>query len=192
MQMAQKGKNGRTFAFGQELWYTRKKKRGRICMEIRKGTLKDLEAIAAVEAACFPAAEAATAEEFAGRLQQYGDHFWLLWEGERLLAFVDGFCTDTPDLTDEMYADAALHDENGAWQMIFGVNTLPAYRRNGYAGKLLKRAIAEAKEQGRRGVVLTCKEKLLHYYAKFGFKDEGVSDKSTHGNAVWHQMRLSL
>ena len=65
-------------------------------MEIRKGTLKDLEAIAAVEAACFPAAEAATAEEFAGRLQQYGDHFWLLWEGERLLAFVDGFCTDWP------------------------------------------------------------------------------------------------
>ena len=82
MQMAQKGKTGRTFAFGQELWYTRKKKRGRICMEIRKGTLKDLEAIAAVEAACFPAAEAATAEEFAGRLQQYGDHFWLLWEGK--------------------------------------------------------------------------------------------------------------
>lgn len=57
-------------------------------MEIRKGTLKDLEAIAAVEAACFPAAEAATAEEFAERLQQYGDHFgccgrgkgcWPLW-----------------------------------------------------------------------------------------------------------------
>ena len=83
-------------------------------MEIRKGTLKDLEAIAAVEAACFPAAEAATAEEFAGRLQQYGDHFWLLWEGERLLAFVDGLCTYWPDLTDEMYADASLHRENGA------------------------------------------------------------------------------
>jgi len=33
-----KEKTGRTFAFGQELWYTRKKKRGRICMEIRKGT----------------------------------------------------------------------------------------------------------------------------------------------------------
>ena len=107
-------------------------------MEIRKGTLKDLEAIAAVEAACFPAAEAATAEEFAERLQQYGDHFWLLWEGERLLAFVDGFCTDWPDLTDEMYADASLHRENGAWQMIFGVNTIPACRRQGYAGQLLQ------------------------------------------------------
>ena len=158
-------------------------------MEIRKGTLKDLEAIAAVEAACFPAAEAATAEEFAERLQQYGDHFWLLWEGERLLAFVDGFCTDWPDLTDEMYADAALHDENGAWQMIFGVNTLPGCRRRGYAGLLLKRAIADARVQGRKGLVLTCKEKLLHYYAKFGFVNEGVS-ASIHGGVVWYQMRL--
>ena len=191
MQMAQKGKTGRTFAFGQELWYTRKKKRGRICMEIRKGTLKDLEAIAAVEAACFPAAEAATAEEFAGRLQQYGNHFWLLWEGERLLAFVDGFCTDWPDLTDEMYADASLHRENGAWQMIFGVNTIPACRRQGYAGQLLQQAIADARAQGRKGLVLTCKEKLVHYYAKFGFVNEGVSG-STHGGVVWYQMRLKF
>ena len=191
MQMAQKGKTGRTFAFGQELWYTRKKKRGRIRMEIRKGTLKDLEAIAAVEAACFPAAEAATAEEFAGRLQQYGDHFWLLWEGERLLAFVDGFCTDWPDLTDEMYADASLHRENGAWQMIFGVNTIPACRRQGYAGQLLQQAIADARAQGRKGLVLTCKEALVHYYAKFGFVNEGVSG-STHGGVVWYQMRLKF
>ena len=191
MQMAQKGKTGRTFAFGQELWYTRKKKRGRICMEIRKGTLKDLEAIAAVEAACFPAAEAATAEEFAERLQQYGDHFWLLWEGERLLAFVDGFCTDQPDLTDEMYADASLHRENGAWQMIFGVNTIPTCRKKGYAGMLLQCAISDARAQGRKGLVLTCKEALVHYYAKFGFVNEGVSG-STHGGVVWYQMRLKF
>ena len=189
MQMAQKGKTGRTFAFGQELWYTRKKKRGRICMEIRKGTLKDLEAIAAVEAACFPAAEAATKEEFAGRLTHYADHFWLLFEDEKLVSFVDGFVTDTPDLTDEMYADASLHDAHGAWQMIFGVNTLPRCRRRGYAGLLLQRAIADARAQGRKGLVLTCKEKLLHYYAKFGFVNEGVSG-STHGGVVWYQMRL--
>ena len=160
-------------------------------MEIRKGTLKDLEAIAAVEAACFPAAEAATAEEFAGRLQQYGDHFWLLWEGERLLAFVDGFCTDWPHLTDEMYADASLHRENGAWQMIFGVNTIPACRRQGYAGQLLQQAIADARAHGRKGLVLTCKEALVHYYAKFGFVNEGISG-STHGGVVWYQMRLKF
>ena len=161
-------------------------------MEIRNATMDDLQAIAAVEAVCFPAAEAATAEEFAGRLAHYAEHFWLLFEQGELVAFVDGFCIDMPDLTDEMYADAALHDENGAWQMIFGVNTLPAYRGHGYASSLLRRAIADARAQGRRGLVLTCKPELLAFYAALGFQDEGVTSKSTHGNVVWHQMRLTF
>lgn len=160
-------------------------------MEIRNAALKDLPAIAAVEAECFPAAEAATAEEFAGRLAHYANHFWLLFEDGQLAAFVDGFCTDTPDLTDEMYADAALHDEAGAWQMIFGVNTLPRCRRHGYAETLLRQAIADARAQGRKGLVLTCKDRLVHYYAKLGFVNEGVSG-STHGGVVWHQMRLTF
>ena len=158
-------------------------------MEIRNATLEDLPAIAAVEAECFPAAEAATAEEFAGRLAHYANHFWLLFEEGKLVSFVDGFCTDTPDLTDEMYADASLHNEAGAWQMIFGVNTLPQCRKRGYAEILLRRAIADARAQGRKGLVLTCKDRLVHYYAKFGFVNEGVSG-STHGNVVWYQMRL--
>ena len=98
---------------------------------------------------------------------------------------MDGFVTDTPDLTDEMYADASLHDAHGAWQMIFGVNTLPEYRKQGLAGQLLRRAIADAKAQGRRGLVLTCKDRLVHYYAGFGFVSEGVSG-STHGGVVWY------
>ena len=43
--------------------------------KIRTATFEDLDAIAAVEAACFPAAEAATKEEFAGRLTHYADRF---------------------------------------------------------------------------------------------------------------------
>ena len=160
-------------------------------MEIRNATLNDLPAIAAVEAACFPAAEAATAEEFAGRLAHYANHFWLLLEEGKLAAFVDGLCTDEADLTDEMYADASLHSETGAWQMIFGVNTVPRCRRRGYAEMLLRRAIADARAQGRKGLVLTCKDRLVHYYAKFGFVSEGVSG-STHGGVVWYQMRLTF
>ena len=160
-------------------------------MEIRNATLNDLPAIAAVEAACFPAAEAATAEEFAGRLAHYANHFWLLLEEGKLAAFVDGLCTDKADLTDEMYADASLHSETGAWQMIFGVNTVPRRRRRGYAEMLLRRAIADARAQGRKGLVLTCKDRLVHYYAKFGFVSEGVSG-STHGGVVWYQMRLTF
>ena len=159
---------------------------------IRTGRLSDLDTIAEVEAACFPAAEAAPKAEFAQRLQYYADHFWLLFEDEQLVSFVDGFVTDQPDLTDEMYANAAMHDENGGWQMIFGVNTIPTHRRRGFAAQLLRRAISDAREQGRKGLVLTCKDHMVSYYARFGFQDEGISPNSTHGNAVWHQMRLTF
>lgn len=160
-------------------------------MTIRNAAMEDLDAIAAVEAECFPAAEAATKEEFAERIRCYGNHFWLLFDRDRLVSFVDGFVTDDPNLTDEMYEKAALHNERGAWQMIFGVNTIPSYRKRGCAGKLLQRAIADAKAQGRQGLVLTCKDALVSYYAKFGFQNEGVST-STHGNVTWNQMRLSF
>ena len=159
-------------------------------MEIRHATKHDISAISEVEAKCFPPSEAASEKAFTGRIENYGNHFWLMYENDKLIAFVDGFVTDESDLTDEMFADATMHNENGAWQMIFGVNTLPEYRNNGYASELLRRAIDEAKEQGRKGVVLTCKDKLLPFYARLGFVNEGVTDKSTHGNAVWHQMRI--
>ena len=161
-------------------------------MIIRKATMNDLDAISEVESECFPAAEAATKEEFRERLESYADHFLLMFDGEKLAAFIDGFVTDEPDLTDQMYENAAMHSESGKWQMIFGVNTLPEYRRRGLAGTLIREMIAEARRQGRDGLVLTCKDRLVHYYAKFGFLNEGVSGKSTHGGAVWNQMRLTF
>ena len=160
-------------------------------MKIRTATPEDVNMIAAVESRWFPAAEAATEEEFKKRVKYYGNHFWLMFDHDKLISFVDGFVTDQCDLTDEMYEKAEMHNENGKWQMIFGVNTLPEYRKHGYAGQLLEMAIADAKAQGRKGLVLTCKDRLIPYYAKFGFRNEGVSE-SVHGNAVWNQMRLTF
>ena len=160
-------------------------------MEITTATLADLDALAAIEAACFPAAEAAAREEIEERLRVYAAHFYIAREKGAAIGFIDGMVTDEKDLLDELYADAARHDEKGAWQMIFGLNTLPAYRRRGVAAALIEAMCAAARAQGRRGVVLTCKEHLLPYYAKFGFCDEGLS-VSTHGGAVWHQMRRTF
>ena len=160
-------------------------------MLIRTATIEDLDAVTTVEAECFPPSEAATRADFEHRLSHYGDHFWLMFDESKLIAFVDGMVTDAADLTDEMYERAELHKESGAWQMIFGVNTIPEYRKHGYAGDLIKRAISDAKAQGRKGQVLTCKDKLIHYYAKFGFVNEGVS-ASVHGNVTWYQMRLTF
>ena len=159
-------------------------------MKIRTATLQDLAAVTALEAACFPAAEAAPEAAFRARLETYPESFWVMTdEADRPVAMVNGMCTDTPDLHDEMYENATLHDRAGEWQMIFGVNTIPSCRHQGYAGRLLQQAIADAKKQGRKGLVLTCKDALIPYYAKFGFVNEGVSE-SVHGNVVWYQMRL--
>lgn len=160
-------------------------------MTIRTADIADLKAVAAVEAACFPAAEAASEAEFAQRLAAYSNHFWLLEEDGQLISFIDGMVTDEPILRDEMYENAALHNESGAWQMIFGVNTLPAYRKQGCAGRLMERVIADARAQGRKGCVLTCKAALVHYYEKFGYINEGRSD-STHGGVEWYDMRLTF
>lgn len=160
-------------------------------MLIRTAVKEDIDDITSVESECFPKAEAATKEEFEERLKYYSSHFWLMFDDDKLIAFVDGMVTDCKDLTDEMYEKAEMHDENGSWQMIFGVNTIPDYRRKGYAAQLIERAIADAKKQGRKGLVLTCKDELTAYYSKFGFINEGVS-KSVHGNVKWNQMRLTF
>ena len=112
-------------------------------------------------------------------------------DGKQLVGFVNGMATDEPDLRDEMYQNAALHQPDGAWQMIFGVNTLPDCRRRGYAARALQAAIDDARAAGRKGLVLTCKDHMVHYYAKFGFVEEGMSG-STHGGVAWHQMRLTF
>ena len=154
--------------------------------KIRQGNIEDAEALADVETACFP-----PAEEIAARLSVYPSHFFLLYADGILTGFIDGMVTNEKDLRDEMYADASLHDEAGDWQMIFGLNTLPSYRRLGLAGRLIEAMKEDAKKQGRKGIVLTCKEELIHYYAKFGFENEGKSN-SSHGNVTWYQMRLTF
>ena len=152
---------------------------------IRTASIDDLNAVSAVEAECFPPAEAASKADFERRIRAYGNHFWLMFENGQLVSFVEA------DLTDDLYEHAELHDESGDWQMIFGVNTIPSCRKKGYAGELLRQAISDAKEQGRKGLVLTCKDKLIPYYSSFGFENEGIS-MSVHGNVVWYQMRLKF
>ena len=148
-------------------------------MELKKATKEDVAAIAALEARCFPKLEAATEASVRDRVAVYPNHFLLLFDGTRLVSFVNGFVTDERNLTDEMYEKAGMHD------------TDPDYQCQGLAAKVLMAFIEQARKEGRKGLVLTCKKRLIHYYARFGFVDEGVSG-STHGNVVWHQMRLTF
>lgn len=160
-------------------------------MNIRKATLADLDAISEMELRCFPEAEAATRKSFEERIRVFGDYFWLLEKDGEIISMINGMVSDEPMLKDEMFEDANMHNENGAWQMIFGVDTLPQYQKKGYAAQVMERVIADCKKQGRKGIVLTCKDRLVHYYEKFGYVNEGKSE-SVHGGAVWYDMRLTF
>lgn len=160
-------------------------------MNLRTATPADLAALTAVEHACFPPAEAATKQQLSQRLEVYPYHFWLLEDEGKLVAFLDGMVTDEPTIRDEMFADVSMHNEQGAWQTIFGLNTLPEYRRQGCAARLLEAMTEDARDAGRRGCILTCKEPMLHYYEKFGYRNLGVS-RSVHGGAVWYDMMLEF
>lgn len=158
---------------------------------IRQAALHDLDEISNLEKICFPEKEAASKADFFERLSVYASHFWLLEKDGHIISMVNGMVTDDKDLQDEMYHNAELHNEQGKWQMIFGVETHPEYENQGYAAILMNKMIEDAKSQGRRGVVLTCKKHLIHYYEKFGFENEGISG-SEHGDVIWYQMRLQL
>lgn len=154
---------------------------------IRLATLKDLDILSRIESCCFPPSQACRKEQFSERLKYYPNHFWLYEKDGQVIGFANGFCTNQKDLTDNMYEQAYLHDEQGKYQMIFGLNTLPDHRHQGVASCLIHTIIEQAKAQGRQGVVLTCLKEKIPFYEHLGFCNEGLSS-STHGEVAWYQM----
>lgn len=162
-----------------------------MAQSIRTATPEDLDAIVEMEADCYLPTEVASREEVQDRLREYPNHFWLKFDDGVLVSGVNGFCSYSRDLTDDMYEDASLHDETGEWQMVFSVATHVDHRKQGHAADLLKRLIEQARDENRTGLVLACKDFMVPYYAKFGFVNEGESG-SSHGGVMWNQMRLTF
>lgn len=160
-------------------------------MRIEKANIKDINEIANIEKVCFPHTEAASFESIKERISIFGNHFFILKDDNKFIGFINGMVTNSENLSDNMYEDANLHNENGLWQMVFGIDIIPEYQGKGYAGILMRHFISVAKDEKRKGVVLTCKENLITFYEYFGFLNEGIS-QSEHGGVSWYQMRLTF
>ena len=159
---------------------------------IRNVESKDLEQVAAVEEVCFPKAEAAGKEDFRQRMEAFPESFFIAEEeGGRIIGFINGAVTERKTICDEMFEDVSFHDKNGAYQSVFGLDVIPERQKKGVASALMKHLIEKAKEQGRKGVILTCKEGLIPFYERFGYKSLGIS-QSVHGGAVWYDMLLEF
>ena len=160
-------------------------------IHIRKAALRELDEIARVEAECFPEAEAAGRGVFKKRLETFPDSFFVAEANGKIIGFINGCVTDERTIRDEMFEDSGLHHPDGAYQCIFGLDVIGAFRQQGIAAQLMRHLIGDAREKGRKGLILTCKEQLIHYYEKFGYKNLGVS-ASVHGGAVWYDMILEF
>lgn len=158
-------------------------------MEIRLAVKEELDEIIRIESICFPEAEAAKESDFRKRFDAFGENFIVAVENGKIAGFINGCTTDLPELPDTLYHNTNLHKKDGAYQTVFGLDVLPEYRCRGIAAQLMNYFIKLSKERGKKGMVLTCKNHLIHYYEKFGFKHQGVS-ASEHGGAVWNDMLL--
>lgn len=152
---------------------------------------EDAERVTMVEGTCFPPAEAASRERIEARIQAFPKNFWVAEADGCVVGFINGMACERRTIVDEMFENAGMHDDAGAWQSVMSIAVLPEYQRHGIAARLMNTLIDDAKAAGRKGCTLTCKDRLIHYYAKFGYKDEGVS-ASEHGGAVWYDMVLEF
>ena len=159
---------------------------------IRNVKAEDLDQVTEVEALCFPAAEAATEESFRKRIETFPESFFVAEnESGKIIGFINGCVTDERTIRDEMFEDSGLHRAAGMYQSIFGLDVIPEYRRQGVAADLMNHLIQTAKARGKKGMILTCKDRLIHYYEKFGYRSLGISG-SVHGGAVWYDMLLEF
>lgn len=158
---------------------------------IRQAGPKDLDQVYQMEILCFPQAEAASRESLEMRIRAFPESFLVADAKGKLLGMVNGCVTDSRTICDEMFSDPSFHKPDGAYQAIFGLDVLPEFRRQGIGGDLMGRLAGDAGKKGRKGLILTCKEKLIHYYERFGYRNLGIS-RSVHGGAVWYDMILEI
>jgi ribosomal protein S18 acetylase RimI-like enzyme len=158
---------------------------------IRQAFIEDLDSVAKVESICFPVAEAATRESLEQRINTFSKSFFLAEIDEKIIGFINGCIINGTVIYDELYEDSTLHIPDGDYQTIFGLDVIPDYRNYGVAAQLMNHMIEVSRLAGRKGVILTCKDKLIHYYEKFGYVNKGIS-KSEHGGAEWYDMILEF
>jgi len=160
-------------------------------MLIRQANILDLDGITEVERVCFPPLEAAPRDSFEKRLEAFSDSFLVAVEGGEIIGFINGCVTNKQHIFDEMFHDTLLHNHRGEYQAIFGLAVIAKYRGCGVAHRLMNEFIELARGRGKKGLILTCKEQRIDYYAAFGYKNLGVSG-SNHGGAVWYDMIIEF
>nr|WP_282564738.1 GNAT family N-acetyltransferase [Liquorilactobacillus sicerae] len=153
----------------------------------------DLAAIMRIENKDFSAAEAASPQAMAERIKIIPETFLGAYLGEKLLGYLVGPAIRQRYLSDDLYQRVTVNlpTAQAPYQAVLSLAVAPIFQNQGIGSQLLKTLAQQAKRQRRRGLTLTCLTKLVVFYQKNDFIDEGISS-SKHAGEQWHNMFLTL
>ena len=147
-----------------------------------------------MEDVCMPPGEGCTREEILDRVYAAPEFFLLAIEkatGE-IAGYVNGVATNESVIRDEFFSEGGkLHDPDGSTIMLVSLVVMPKYRGLGLGREIMRVYAEREKAKGRKRMVLTCVEKNIKMYEKFGYHLLGVS-QSVYGGAVWYDMDIFL
>lgn len=88
----------------------------------------------------------------------------------KIAGFLNGIATDENCFRDEFFTDINLHNKDGKNIMLFGLDVLPEYRRQGLGREIVYQYLRKERENDRHEVFLTCLHEKVSMYEKFGFR----------------------
>lgn len=142
-------------------------------MIIRRVTMDDLEEVVNLESAAFKMTKEQTRNDMIGRIENYPDTFLVEQEDGKVIGHIFGPAFNKRYIEDELYFNNHPNQKDDRYQMILSLAVLPAYRKQGIATKLIEALAQEARKQNRQAISLTCLPKLIKFYEKRGFHNEG-------------------
>lgn len=148
---------------------------------------QDLSQIMTIENAGFSSAEAATEASMAERIQQIPDTFLVAKQRKTIVGYIVGPAFDQRYLTDDLFERTMPNAAGDAYQTVLSLAVSPLHRHEGVAGQLLEALAVVAFDQHREAITLTCLEKLVPFYERHGYVNEGVS-ASSHAGETWYNL----
>ncbi len=156
-------------------------------MVLRKVIMQDLDQIIALENIGFSPEEAATPEALKLRIEQIQETFIVAEKNGEVIGYINGPVIKERYISDDLFKNVPTNNSESGYISVLGLVVAPNYQGQGIAGRLLNYFENLAKNQHRHGVTLTCRESLISFYEKYGYRNEGVSE-SCHGGIKWYNL----
>lgn len=158
---------------------------------IRQVERRDLDDCYKIEKKCFPTKEAATKKRIKKRIKTFPEGFLVAEIKDKVVGMINSTSTNKNNLSLDRLKDMTNFERNGENIVVFSLAVDPDFQGRGLSKVLMKAFISKCRELKKKKILLLCKENMIKYYKKYGFKYLGES-QSNHGNSKWHEMSLDI